>query len=656
MNKIDAKPISDIDAPFWTEDMNPSTFSKIQRARLQAAHKAFQDLKNISEKHTVENTLVIYDQISIELDAVLEQSSLLENVHPDKEFRETCEQLSQEATAFYSEISLSRETYLAIDAIDSSKEDAPTKHYIEKILEHFRLSGVDKDEPTREKVKALNDEILLIGQEFARNIRNGKRSVTIQDSEMLEGLPEDFISNHQPDESGNIILSTDYPDSIPILSYAKSDSLRRKMHFEVNNRATPENKDVLHALLSKRFELAQLLGFANYADLITADKMIGSGKNASNFISRINDASYARTLEEYNILLKRKQKDDPAATKVFRWEMSYYKELVAREDFDFDSQSIREYYAYENVKSGILDVMSRLFEVTFKNREDAPVWHEKVECWEMFEGSNIIGRFYLDMHPREGKYSHAAEFGIRTGVEGKQIPEAALVCNFPEPNDDNPALMEQSDVETFFHEFGHLLHTLFASKTRWIGVNGIKTEWDFVEAPSQLLEEWARDAETLQTFAKHFKTEEPIPTKLVEQLNHAKEFGKGIFASRQMEFARISLSLYDRDPNGLDIDELVKEIAQENSPFEFVEDTHIQNAFGHLDSYSAIYYTYMWSLVLAKDLFSKFDKRDLLKDDISVAYRKSVLEPGGSKPAKELVVDFLGRESNFDAFQSWLNR
>ncbi|HSK72982.1 MAG TPA: M3 family metallopeptidase, partial [Pyrinomonadaceae bacterium] len=363
----------------------------------------------------------------------------------------------------------------------------------------------------------------------------------------------------------------------------------------------------------------------------------------------------ARAQREYQELLKRKQQDVPNAKVVNRWESTYYSELLRKTSYNFDSQTVRPYFPYQKVKDGVLDISGRLFGVTFKQRKDVPVWHPSVECWEMFENGKLVGRFYLDMHPREGKYNHAAQFGVRTGVAGKQIPEAVLVCNFPGGTKDDPGLMEYGDVQTFFHEFGHLLHTLFAGNQKWIGVGGISTEWDFVEAPSQMLEEWTKDVSTLQTFAKHYKTNEPIPAALVKQMIRANEFGKGLGVRGQMTYARLSLSIYDREPEKVDTNLLVKQINEQYSPYPFVEGTHFQTAFGHLDGYSAIYYTYMWSLVLAKDMFSQFDKSNLLAPGVAKRYRQIVLEPGGSKPAEKLVEEFLGRKTNFTAYQNWLN-
>lgn len=643
------------DKPFWTSGTDAATFGKIQDERLNKAQEAINRMLAAAGKRTVENTLAPYDEALLYLDSAGQQSGLMQEVHPDADFRSNAEKISQKVSAFSTDLSLNRQVYDALSAIDISSADAETKYYVEKTLRNFRLAGVDKDEATRTKVKELNKELVLIGQEFARNIREDKDKVLVNGVAELEGLPQDYIDSHKPDAAGKIILTIDYPDYLPVMSYAKSEDLRKRMYLAYNNRAFPQNMAVLDKLAAKRYELANLLGFKTWADYATADKMIKTSANASDFIDKIVAASGSRAAEEYQELLNRKRRDVPNATVVNPWESSYYSELLRKTDYAFDSQSVRPYFPYERVKQGVLDTTSKLFGVTFKQLKDAPVWDPSVECWEMFEDGKLVGRFYLDMHPREGKYNHAAQFGVRTGVAGKQIPEATLVCNFPGGAGDK-GLMEYSDVNTFFHEFGHLLHTLFAGHHKWIGVGGISTEWDFVEAPSQMLEEWTKDANTLRTFARHYKTNEPIPSALVAQMNRAGEFGKGIGVRRQMVYARLSLSIYDRAPGKVNTDALAKQISEQYSPYPTVEGTHFQTSFGHLDGYSAIYYTYMWSLVLAKDMFSQFDKANLLAPNgVAKTYRQKVLAPGGSKPAEQLVEDFLGRKPDFKAYQNWLN-
>jgi thimet oligopeptidase len=644
------------DKPFWTKGLPAAEFVSIQDARLKEAQAALDRMLSVTSKRTIENTLVPLDEAYTYLDSAAQQSGLMQEVHPDKSFREAAEKISQKIAAFATDISLNRAIYDALVAMDTTGADAETKFYVEKTLRQFRLAGVDKDEATRKKIKTLNDELVLIGQEFARNIREDKDKVISNNIAELDGLPQDFIDAHKPGPDGKITLTIDYPDSIPVLTYARNEDLRKRMFFAYNNRAYPQNLAVLDKMAAKRYELANLLGYKTWADYITADKMIKTAANASDFITKIIAASTDRAKKEYEELLARKRKDDPNATSINRWETAYYSELVKRENYSFDAQKVRPYFPYQEVKQGVLDISAKLFGVTFKQVKDAPVWDPLVECWEMFEGGKLVGRLYLDIHPRDGKYNHAAEFTVRNGIGGKQIPEATLVCNLPGADANDPGLMEYDDVVTFFHEFGHLLHTLFAGHRRWIGTSGIQTEWDFVEAPSQMLEEWTRDAKTLQTFAKHYKTGEPIPSEYVAQMNRANEFGKGLQVGTQMVYARLSLSIYDRPPTEVNTDALVKKIYTEYSPIPYVEGTHMQTAFGHLDGYSAIYYTYMWSLVMAKDMFSKFDKKDLLDPAVATRYRKAVLEPGGSKPAEALLEDFLGRKPSFEAYQAWLNQ
>jgi thimet oligopeptidase len=280
------------------------------------------------------------------------------------------------------------------------------------------------------------------------------------------------------------------------------------------------------------------------------------------------------------------------------------------------------------------------------------VWHPDVEAYDVYDGDRLLGRIYFDMFPRENKYKHYATFTLAIGKRGRNLPESVLVCNFPRPNGDDPGLMEHGDVVTFFHEYGHLLHGIFSGNTRWTGPT---LEWDFIEAPSQMLEEWAWDPGVLQTFAKHYKTGEPLPVDVAKRMKIADDFGRGLQVRQQMFYAALSLDLYNRNPKGLDSTELMAQLQDRYTPFKYVKGTYMQESFGHLDGYSAIYYTYMWSLVIAKDMFTVFKHDGLVSIEAATRYRHDVLEPGGSKPAATLVTDFLGRPYGFKAYEDWLN-
>jgi thimet oligopeptidase len=246
-------------------------------------------------------------------------------------------------------------------------------------------------------------------------------------------------------------------------------------------------------------------------------------------------------------------------------------------------------------------------------------------------------------------------FPLQTGLEGGQMPIGSLICNFPDPADgDGLALMEHSDVQTFFHEFGHLIHQLLARRGTWVTLAGINVEWDFVEAPSQILEEWAWDPGVLARFAKHVETDETIPAALVAKMRAADEFGKGVHVMRQIFYTAFSYFLHARDPKGLDLDDFTDEMYKKYNPYRRIESDHVYANFGHIIGYTSMYYTYQWSLVIAKDLFTRFKKAGMLDSPTATAYRKAILEPGGTVDAASLVEDFLGRPSNLDAYKDWL--
>jgi thimet oligopeptidase len=643
-------------APFWTGVIDAAAFERAMDARLAHASQVLDGLIATKGARTVANTLRPFDDVQLELDAVGSQAGLIQSVHPDEKFRQAAERIFQKVNTVATQVSLNRGAFDAIKTLDANGADVETKYYVQRTLRDFHLAGVDKDDASRKRIQALRDELVQIGQAFDRNIREDLRKVTAKLDTDLEGLPRDFIARHKPDADGTVTLTIDYPDSLPVFSYARNEDLRKRMFFEYSNRAYPKNIEVLDQMIARRAELAHLIGYDNWADYITADKMVGSGTDASAFIDRIVAASGPKAQREYETLLKRKQQDVPGATAVNGWERFYYAELVRQASFDFDSQSVRPYLPFDRVKQGLFDVTSRLFGVTYKPIPNAPVWDRSVEAYEMLKDGTLVGRFYLDMHPRPNKYNHAAEFGIRTGVAGRQIPEAALVCNLPGGEAGDPGLMTHDDLVTFFHEFGHLVHALLGGHHQWVGIGGTSTEQDFVEAPSQLLEEWTWDPATLATFAKHYQTNEPIPASLVKQMRRASEFGKALNVRQQMLYARLSLSVYDRDPKSVDTTAMVKDLTTRYTPYPYVEGTHFQTSFGHLDGYSAVYYTYMWSLVIAKDLFSKFDRANLLAPPVAHTYRDTILAPGGSKPAAALVRDFLGRPFDFKSWEQWLNQ
>jgi len=574
----------------------------------------------------------------------LAPASLKANVHPNKEVRESAEKCEQNFISLISDIGLSGSLFKRMSRVDQAVLDAKAKRYVGESLREFRRSGVNLDKASQQTLKTLVDEINAIGQDFQKNIREDVRSIVVKNEAELAGLPQDFIDSHRDEASGDVIVTTNYPDYFPVIQYAKSDALRLRVYNEFKNRGYPANEEVLKNLLKKRHQVAELLGYSSYAQYAMETLMIGSPENAQAFITEIADVSADRSEQEYQQLLKRLQKIQPDATEVKDWQKTYIAELVKKEQYKVDSQKVRQYFRYDRVQKGIFELTEKMFRVQIRPMQ-GDLWHESVTAWEIVERGEVLGQFYLDMHPREGKYQHAAAFTIQDGILDEQLPIKALVCNFPEGD----AFMEHGQVETFLHEFGHLLHGIFGGNQPWLAQSGIATERDFVEAPSQMLEEWVWDFTTLKSFAINDKGQS-IPSSLIKKLQASRDFGQGLFTRHQMFYAALSLNYYMQDPDTIDMNTMAAELQNKYSNFDFVDGTHFQYSFGHLDGYSAVYYTYMWSLVIADDMFSEFEKNGLLNTKIAKRYRREVLEPGGSLDAADLVENFLGRPYTFDAF------
>ena len=604
----------------------------------------FAEIEAFSGIPTLDGYYRSLDSLFTSVSTIAYTSSLVGNVHPDEALRaaaEACEQLMAKVDT---DMGLSRPLYDALSRIDLGDADDSTRFSAQKLLLAFRLAGVDRSEEARERIRSLNDEILAIGLEFDRNIREDVRYLEIDSVEGLAGLPDDFIEAHQPNEEGKILISTQYPDVFPFFEYADSDELRKALSLHYNQRGYPQNESVLKKLIEKRYELAQLIGFNNYAELVTADKMSGSPERVTEFLEELN--GYTRDVQdrEYEVLLARLREDQPEAEKLESWQRSYIQSKVKREQYDVDSKVTREYFGYNDAQDGIFTLIQEMFGVRIVPW-DTGTWHEDVEAFQLFEGDQLLGSFYLDMHPRDGKYQHAAHFGFVKGIEGQQLPVSALICNFPRGDE----RMQFSQVVTFLHEFGHLIHSLFAGHQAWSNVSGISTERDFVEAPSQMLQEWVWDYETVARFARNTEGE-TLPKYLHARMVAARDFGIGMSTRGQLAYASFSMSIYDRDPAEVDFDTLAGDITRAFTPFEPLEGGHYWAAFGHLNGYSAIYYTYQWSKAIATDMFTEFKKNGLNNTEIAGAYRDKVLAKGGTAPANELVTDFLGREISFEPY------
>ena len=644
-------------------EVTPEALEGWVTARLDAHQASLDRLLGASER-TLESTWRPYDDAVAALSQSGSECGLLDSVHPSKPVRDKAQQLTQRVAEAATALSLNQEVYRALASVDIASADPATRHYAERTLLQYRLAGVDKDEATRAKLRELQDKATLLSLTIGRNVQEGTLKVEITDLNELEGLPEDFRKNHPPDESGKVVLTTDYPDYLPVMTFAASDALRRRMFLAYNTRAFPANRELLLDLFRTRHAIANLLGFATWADFATADQMIGSAANMKQFLDRLEEATRAGAQREYGIVLDFAQSQRPELRAIDAASRGYWVEQYRRREFAFDSQAVRPYFPYRQVEAGVLATASRLFNVEFRPAADAEVWHPSVSAWDVFDttgkAQRRVGRFYLDMHPREGKDKWFSAAPLVPGIAGRQIPEAALICNFPggDEKSDDPGLMQHSDVVTYFHEFGHLMHAILGGQQHWAGISGIATEGDFVEVPSQMLEEFFRDAKLLQTFARHYQTGEPIPTELVATMNQAGAFGRADWVRTQLFYTNYALDVHDRDPDApgaeLDLDALLRDEYKRFLPYLWIDGNRMYASFTHLCGYSSNYYTYLYDKVIAIDFFNQFNRAALLEDPAILRYREKVLDRGGSAPGRAMVRDFLGRDESMEAFEEWI--
>ncbi|HWM88234.1 MAG TPA: M3 family metallopeptidase [Kofleriaceae bacterium] len=632
-------------------------FARECRSGLTRAREALPAILAVQKPRTVDNTLVPYNKMLVDIERSSASAGLIHSVHPDKTVRDAAEACEQEAAAFVNELKLNRELFEAFNGLDTKGMDADTTRLVTRALRDFRRSGVDKDEATRKRVKEIDDELVVLGQHFSRNIVDDVRHIALTDAAGMKGLPKDYIDSHKPNAKGEILITTNYPDYIPFMTYAESSELRKELYVASRARGDKTNVDVLKKILTLRTEKVKLLGYASWADYATEDKMMKSGKNAASFIERVSRTAQKRARRDYAELLRYKKRHiDKNATRVDDHEKSYIENKVKAQSYSYDAQEVRPYFPYRQVEQGLLDITAEMYGVQYRPAADAETWHQDVRAFDVMRGGEKMGRIFLDMHPREGKYQHAAQFTLRSGVVDQQLPEGVLVCNFPNPRTEPPALMEHDDVVTMFHEFGHLMHHVLGGQQRWIEQSGVATEWDFVEAPSQMFEEWAWSHDTIKRFARHHETGAVIPEEMVLRMRKADKFGIGLQTVQQMFYASVSLRFHTLDPNGLDMPVEVRRLQEKYTPFKFVAGTSFHTNFGHLNGYSALYYTYMWSLVIAKDLLTPFHRHGLMNPEWTFKYRDLILARGGTKDAADLVKEFLGRDFNFKAFEDYLTK
>jgi thimet oligopeptidase len=571
---------------------------------------------------------------------------LLANVAVDKATRDAAQQCIEKLSPLSTELYQSVPLYQRVQALKPA--DGVDARYREELLESFEDSGASLPADKRARAKAISDELDVLGLAFQKAVNEDPTTVTLP-VDQAAGLPEAWLAARKRDAEGRLVLGLNYPTVVPFMSNATSEEARRQLWTAFQNQGGPANLERLDKALKLRFELAQLHGQPDYATLVLKRRMAGTPQAVETFLQGVREAVNQGELRELAELRTEKAtlSGKPLEqVQVQRWDTAFLQERLKRSRYAIDQEKLRAYFPTDKAVAFSIKVAERLYGIQFVATK-VPVWHPDVRYYDVYEAAGqagrgaFIGGVYLDLSPREGKYNHAAAFPVVPGSRlSGQKPASVLVTNF------NPQGLDHDELETMLHEFGHVLHGVL-STTRYIDQAGTAVKRDFVEAPSQMFEEWARRPETLAVFAEVCPECPRLSAEQLQQLDRARKFGRAMRYARQWQYASYDMRLHTGAPRPA----LDTWVALEKSmPLGYVDGTLFPAGFGHLmGGYAAGYYGYLWSEVMALDMLSAF-KGQLMDPAVGRRYRELILSRGGEVAPQAMVEAFLGRKPSTEAF------
>jgi thimet oligopeptidase len=606
------------------------------------------------DSRTFNNTMRATDELMHRLNTITSYIYLLTYVHPDSSIRDEGQKAITKLSKYGNELSMDEQLYQAMldfsSLPEAEKLDAAERKFLDENLRDFERNGLALPEDKKARLKEIKDRVSEISINFGANIA-AHQDELIVDELGIEGLPEDYKAQRVTSE-GKYRIDLSYPSYVPFMRYATSSDARKELYMKYMNRAVEKNLLLLDELIVQRNKMAEVLGYPTYAAWAIENRMAKTTNTVWAFEKNLVEKVKQKALLDYTELLEAREVPG-ADTVIMPWESAHFNNNLLMKKYQLDNELVKQYFEMNNVIEGLFTISSKLFGVKFNEVENPNVWQEDVKMYEVVSGRKTVGRFYLDLHPRPNKYNHAACFTLSRGritPSGQEIPVASLVCNFPKATAETPSLILHNDVVTFFHEFGHLMHALL-SNPGLSAQAGISNARDFVEVPSQFLENWAWNHDALKLFATHYQTGEVLPSDLYAKMLAAKNVGSGIHTLQQLFYGMLDMTFHDGfDPAAKSTTDVVRELQNEITLFPYVEGTSFHASFGHLTGYAAGYYSYLWALVYAEDIFSEFTREGILNEQLGKRFRELILEKGSSVDELEMVRDFLGREPNDEAF------
>ncbi len=656
----------DHSVPF--DQIKVTDFIPALQAAIQEAKNHIEVLKTSTAYPTFDNTILAIECCSERVDNIRSIFSNLEVAHATPDLQALAKDFYPILSSFGSDISLDPVIFKKVQTVyenRSNQKISPEQNrLLEKTYNDFVRNGAMLTPENKERIRAIDQELSILGPQFSENVlkATNKFELILDKKSDLAGLPEGaieaaMVAAEAKGHPGKWLFNLQAPSFIPFLTYAKNRPLREKMWRAYNSRAFRDefdNQDNVKKIVQLRHDRAYILGFKTHADYVLAERMAKDTNTVNKFLKTLLNASKQAAQKDLDEVVKF-GRDSESVMDFKPWDFGYFSEKLKEKKYSFNEEELRPYFQLEKVIEGVFEHARRLYGLTFQETKNVQPYHPEVKVYEIRDTLNqYIGLFYTDFFPRETKKGGAwmttfREQGMMYGAV--QRPHVSIVCNFTKPTPSKPSLLSYNEVQTLFHEFGHALHGMLSTCT-YRSIAGTNVYWDFVELPSQIMENWVAEKEGLDIFARHYQTGEPIPHELMEKLKASQKYLAGWTSLRQVTFAMMDMNWHSTNPSQIkDVDTFEDLATSETRLMERISGTNSSCSFSHIfaGGYSAGYYSYKWAEVLDADAFEFFKEKGLFNSEVADSFRRNILSRGGTEHPMDLYKKFRGREPDPNA-------
>lgn len=657
LEAFDQAPFSKIKTEHYKEAFEKAI--EIARAEIDA-------IAHSKSEPTFENTIVALDRSGAQLDRISSIFFNLNSAETSTEIQEIAQEISPWLSAFKNDIILHQPLFERVKAVvDQNLElDAESQMLLEKQYKSFTRNGALLDLEKQKELRAIDEQLSKLSLEFGQHVLADSNAyeLLIENEEDLEGLPEGFIEMAKAaadeKELNGWLITLSYPSYVPFMKFSKKRALREKLYRAFSARGFQDNENnntkIIQSIVKLRYDRAQLLGYESHAHYILEERMAESPKKVFEFLEQLSIKAKPAAEREFKSLSEYAAKD--GIDQLQKWDAAYYSEKLKKEKFELDDEVLKPYFELDRVIDGVFKVAQKLYGLEFKANNQVEVYHPEVKTYDVIDDhGKEVALFYADFHPRAGKRDGAwmTSYKSQYKTESENIrPHVSIVCNFTKPTASKPSLLTFNEVTTLFHEFGHALHGMLAN-TQYKSLSGTSVSWDFVELPSQILENWCYEKEALELFAKHYQSDELIPLTLVKKIKEASNFMEGLATMRQLSFGLLDMKWHSTNPNELpkSIEEVEASVFELTDLYPQVDKSCMSTAFSHIfqGGYSAGYYSYKWAEVLDADAFAFFKEKGIFDKEVASLFKEQILSKGGTAKPMELYRNFRGKEPSIEA-------